>query len=261
MKTVVLDEKTDSLIRPIKNLLNSLSRTHRILEKYTSEFVRESIQAGENPLNVRPKKTEAIVLFSDIVGSTSLAEFLPVDGFMPILDAFYEAASTEIIGAGGDVLKLTGDGLMARFRPDQADAAILAVVNFQKRLQQVRDNAQVDSPLRMLHAGIGMTCGNVLEGNIGSQSRRDYTLLGDVVNTAARLEAVTRQVRRGLVFDEAVRERLTKTERVKKLGLYRPKGKTAHLSIYSVDEPALVLTENSRTIKQTLKEQRLQAAG
>ena len=253
MKTVVLDENTDTLVQPIKNLLDSLSRTHRILEKYTSEFVRTSIQNGENPLLAQPKKIEAVVMFSDIVGSTTLSEFLPVEKITLVLDAYYAAATKALSAAGGDILKLTGDGFMARFPADRTNEAVAAALALQKNLQSIRANAAPDDPRRMLFAGIGITRGAVLEGNIGSGMRRDYTLLGDSVNTAARLEAVTRRVMRGLVFDDSVYDRLTDRSAAKKLGLYKPKGKSSHLNIYTLNDPALVQDESSRSIQEKLQ--------
>ena len=256
MKTVVLDENQDALVRPIKNLLDSLSRTHRIMEKYTSEFVRRSIEQGENPLLAVSEKTEALIIFSDIVASTSLAEYLPVEQVTPVLDTFYDAATVALMPAGGDILKLTGDGFMARFPADQADAALEAVLAFQRRLKSVRDTAPKDNPLSMLYAGVGMTHGSVLEGNIGSATRKDYTLLGDVVNTAARLEGVTRKVQRSVVIDEAVYNKLSESARAgcKKMGLYKPKGKTTHIPIYAPMDEVCILDEGSRTIQETLKQ-------
>lgn len=259
MKTVVLDENTDALVRPIKNLLDSLSKTHRILEKYTSEFVRNTIENGENPLLAPSQKREAVVMFSDIIGSTTIAELLPVEDVTTLLDAYYDASISSVSAHGGDVLKLTGDGFMARFAADQADNAVRAALALQKQLQIVRDDSPADSPLQLLFAGVGITHGQVLEGNIGSGSRRDYTLLGDAVNTAARLESVTRRVKCGLVFDEELYVRLSSRDRVKKIGLYRPKGKTAHLNIYSIEDPALVLPERSRTIQQQLQKKLMAA--
>ncbi|MEQ9362684.1 MAG: BLUF domain-containing protein [Leptospirales bacterium] len=260
MKTVVLDENTDTLVRPIKNLLDSLSKTHRILEKYTSEFVRSTIENGENPLNAPSLKKEAVVLFSDIVGSTTLAELLPVENVTALLDAYYGASISSITAHGGDVLKLTGDGFMARFPGDQAEAALDASLALQKHLQALRRNSPENSHLRLLFAGIGVSRGEVLEGNIGSGTRRDYTLLGDVVNTAARLEGVTRRVKTGLVFDERVYAALSAREDVKKIGLYRPRGKSEHLSIYTIDDPSMVLSETGQSIRQKLEQGLLAAA-
>lgn len=255
MKTVVLDENTDTLVRPIKNLLDSLSRTHRILEKYTSGFVRRSIERGENPLLAPAQKKDAIVMFSDIVASTTLTELLPVERMTAVLDAYYEIATASIREHGGDLLKLTGDGFMARFAPEQADAALAAARAIQESLHALRARAGGDDPLQYLHAGIGMTRGEVLEGNIGSGSRRDYTLLGDTVNTAARLESVTRRVRRSVIFDEEFYQHLSSPDSVRKLGLYRPKGKTAHLNIYTWDGPGDSLEQNDRSLREVLQEQ------
>lgn len=241
MNTVVLDERTDSLVRPIKNLLSALVNTHRQMETYTPGPVLAAIQQGIDPAELKPRRTERIVLFSDIVSSTSLIEGMAADDINRFLEAYYGAANAAILEHEGEILKLTGDGLMAHFDPDQAADAVRAALSLLERLKRVREAAGPDDILSQLHTGIGITSGAVLEGNIGSEHFRDYSLIGDTVNTAARLESVTRKVFKAIVFDGAIAGRLGADFNVKQVGTYKPKGKRERLKIYTVQHPVIDL--------------------
>ncbi|MCB1308919.1 MAG: BLUF domain-containing protein [Leptospiraceae bacterium] len=254
MKTVVLDENTDSLVRPIKNLLATITRNHRILEKYTPQKVLAALQSGDNPEEIKPILEEKIILFSDIVGSTSLLEVLDIDSSVRLLDHYYRISTAAIEETGGEISKLTGDGMMAYYNADKADQAIEGAMRILRDLVELRNSAGTADPARLLYTGIGIGCGVALECNIGSTLAREYTLLGDSVNTTARLEAVTRRVKRGLVFDESLRSRIqtNKWETVR-LGTYLPKGKQQKISIYSIKDPAAHLPVNSKELLQMLR--------
>jgi adenylate cyclase len=93
-------------------------------------------------------------------------------------------------------------------------------------------------PSTSFNAGVGLCTGMVREGNIGSALKYDYTLLGDSVNSAARLESVTRKVDALVAFDESLLKGMdSPPSGLRKLGLYQPKGKSENLYIYSVDYP------------------------
>ncbi len=241
MKTVVLDEQNDPLVRPIRNLMNAMATSFRHLEKYTPAPILDAIQHGVDPNEMTPLRSERIVLFSDIVGSTTVIEKASPADITRFLSAYYEAATEAIHENGGEILKLTGDGLMANFERSQANRSIEAALGMVRRMRQVREQAGPDDILRGLYTGIGITAGSVLAGNIGSRIFKDYTLIGDVVNTAARLESVTRKIGRALVFDEAIAQDLDARWGARSIGVYRPKGKSEQIRIYSIMDPVLDL--------------------
>lgn len=239
MKTVRLEESADSLIRPIRTMLNSLARTHYVLERYSPVEVLAGLQRGDNPLAWKLKSSEKAILFSDIFSSTTFAENLNGDQFEKLLAVYYEIANRSVVENGGTLSKLTGDGLMAYFDADKTAKAVNAAIEICRRLEDVRNAAPANDPVHYLYAGLGLCVGEVREGNVGSKQKYDYTLLGDSVNSAARLESVTRKVDALVVFDESVLKRMEKPSALRQLGLYSPKGKTEQLRIYSVNLPYL----------------------
>lgn len=249
MKTVILDESTEDLLRPLRNMMDSLARTHMILEKYAPEQIIQSIQKGLNPLIAPSFHTERVVLFADILSSTTLTESLRAEVMADMLRAFYEIANGAIKKHGGVISKLTGDGLMAHFTMEQADSALAASLDLLERLKSYRNGHGPDDPRSLLFSGVGISAGAVLEGSIGSNERRDYTLLGDPVNSAARLESVTRKTGWALVFDSRFRNLLHTQKRMKRLGQYRPKGKTETLEIFTIPEPAVQLERGSADLR------------
>ena len=106
------------------------------------------------------------------------------------------------------------------FNADNTTGALNSAIEICRRLEDVRLAATENDPQRYLYAGLGLCVGTVREGNVGSQYKYDYTLLGDSVNSAARLESVTRKVDALVVFDESVLNRIEKPSALRQLGLY-----------------------------------------
>ncbi|HRP68052.1 MAG TPA: BLUF domain-containing protein, partial [Turneriella sp.] len=252
MKTVRLDESADSLIRPIRTMLNSMARTHYVLERYSPHEILRGLQTGENPLYWKIKTSDKVILFSDIFSSSTFAEALGGDQFEDLLQTYYGITNRSIEESGGTISKLTGDGFMAYFDGSQVEKALDASLEICRRLDDVRKSAPEGSPLRYLYSGIGLSAGLVREGNIGSKIKYDYTLLGDSVNTAARLESVTRKTDYLLVFDEKILAKIPKPSSLRPLGRYIPKGKTERINIYSIDYPYTKRNISTDAIKKSI---------
>ncbi|MBE7439769.1 MAG: BLUF domain-containing protein [Spirochaetales bacterium] len=255
MKTVNLDLDSGSTIDPVKRILDALLRNHQILKAYTPTPILDAIQAGKDPraLTVRPE--EKIILFSDLFSSTTLTEVFPAAEVNRLLDIYYGASIDSILGMGGTVSKLTGDGLMAYFPASLADRALEAVLHTIKRLKEEREMAAHADILRFLFAGFGITAGKVLVGNIGTISRLDYTLLGDAVNSAARLEGLTRRMIGGkqyaVVFDQNFQQKIQEFP-TRKLGRVMVKGKSQPIDLYAPDRPDVILPELASQLKEKI---------
>lgn len=241
MKLVVLDDSTHDLVRSVRSLLGSVTRTHRILEKYAPITVLRRIQEGINPLNLSFRNVKRTVLFSDLFASTTLAEHLGPAQLSQVLDQFYRVALAAIDRRRGTISKLTGDGLMAYWPADRTDDAIRAATELLSGLKEIRDSAAPGDPVALMFGGVGISSGMVIEGNIGSDIKKDYTVLGDVVNRAARLEGVTRRAPYGLVFDRSVIDYTRFAWDTRKLGRYRAKGKVGYLDIYTLNDEVVRL--------------------
>ncbi|MBK7661867.1 MAG: GAF domain-containing protein [Betaproteobacteria bacterium] len=158
---------------------------------YMSKAVVDEISRNrEQALALGGKTVRATILFSDIKGFTSLSERLDPQETVTFLNV-YMTAMTQIIEAeGGLVDKFIGDGIMAVFTEasagqNHAAAAVRAGVKMQRRLAKMRGEEPVCANLQMR---VGVNTGDVVAGNIGSQTRMDYTVIGDNVNVASRIE-------------------------------------------------------------------------
>lgn len=97
---------------------------------------------------------------------------------------------------GGVINKLLGDGVLAYFHGESSDGAIRAALELLRRMADFRAEAPEGSPERHLYTGVGLAFGDVYEGNIGAESKQDFTILGNIVNIASRLESMTRPLGR-----------------------------------------------------------------
>jgi class 3 adenylate cyclase/GAF domain-containing protein len=149
--------------------------------------VDEISKSREETLALGGKTVPATVLFSDIKGFTALSERLDPQETVAFLNVYMTAMTGVIEEEGGIVDKFIGDGIMAVFAEGggHATAAVRAGVRMQKKLDEMR---HADPALRNLQMRIGINTGDVVAGNIGSQTRMEYTVIGDNVNVASRIE-------------------------------------------------------------------------
>lgn len=138
---------------------------------------------------------DAVIFYSDLRGSTALAESLPREAYLALLNAYFDAAAGAVIAAGGDVLDFIGDAVLGVF-PIEAEglaaATERAVGAAQAALARLAAAGQrVGQPLR---CGIALSCGSVMFGNIGISDRMTFSVIGPTVNAAARIEALTKSL-------------------------------------------------------------------
>ncbi len=236
MKTINLDDNVDELLRPIKILLQTVIESHAIIEQYTQPTILKILNKGVNPLTVKPIKVERIILFADIMNYSAISEKRPIADMLLILNTYFEICSRIILDKGGEVNKFIGDGIMAYFSIEQADHAIQACLDILRELRDLRRQASADSPLRLLHSGFGIAQGPVIEGNMGSHYKTDYTIIGEPVNMAARLEGLTRTARRSLVVSAGLKEKTKAPWAFVSLGKYNLKGKDYDSEVYTIDD-------------------------
>ncbi|MDE2378358.1 adenylate/guanylate cyclase domain-containing protein, partial [Bradyrhizobium sp.] len=178
------------------------------------------------------ERISAVLWFSDLRGSTGISESIGPDEIIPFLNDYAQAAIEAIHDARGDVLKLIGDGVLAIFTGGDmavaSRAALRAEHLFRRNLAEL--NARRDAGGRpTTSAYIGLHVGEVFYGNIGSEERLDFTVVGPAVNEVSRIASMSRSVDRELVassefhaaLDEAGRRYLISTGRYALRGIGR----------------------------------------
>ena len=190
----------------------------------------EGVQLGLGALR------EATVLFVDIEGFTSLSERLAPDELVRTLNMFYAAVAEPLARHDGVINQFQGDAVLATFNaprlnPDHAANAIAAALEIQALL-----NARTFGDGLVLRARIGINTGVVTHGLIGTPDRLGYTVIGDEVNIAARLEALNKQYGTSIIVSEQTRDRAG-AERFAcvLLGEVQLRGRTTPSRIYRVD--------------------------
>jgi adenylate cyclase len=144
------------------------------------------------------ERIEAAIWFSDLQGWSRLANTLPPEEAVALANAYFEIVDAAIVAAGGEVLKLIGDAVLAIFTgsPKAASRAALSAA--------AAAQAEAAAKAATFRFGIGLNWGEVVHGNVGSPTRLDFTVMGQAVNLAARLEKLTRKLNRSVVCSEAL---------------------------------------------------------
>jgi adenylate cyclase len=174
---------------------------------------------------------EATVAFIDICSFTAISEHEPADKVVALLNNYFDVIVKEIIAQGGHIDKFIGDAVMAVFTGDyhldRALDASIAVRNEIEKLPAVSENFAPK-------VSIGINSGEMVSGNIGSSSLRrlDYTVIGDAVNTAQRLQMIAGEGQ--IVISEAAYEKVKEFFNCRMLGNVTLKNKTAAVNAYEV---------------------------
>ena len=212
-----------------KQLRETIIRT---LGKYVPESVAASIVRDEGSLE--PTRTTATILFSDIESFTSIAEKMPPEHVFQMLNEYFPAVVEPIMDHGGVVNQFQGDALLVTFNvpiedPIHADhavetaAAIQAVVAG-KTFAGVR-----------LRTRVGINTGEVIAGNVGTGSRYNYTVHGDAVNSAARLEQLNKDYETLTIISESTVKLLHGRYPIEQLGVVPIRGKREGVRIFKLE--------------------------
>jgi adenylate cyclase len=164
------------------------------LGRFMSKPLVDAIVKGEHPLALGGKRAMVSVVFADVVGFTPLAEARGAEQVVALLNELFSVLSEIVFRHGGTVDKFIGDCIMAVWgapvaQEDHAERALAAAEDMMRFLETANEEwrEKYDIELRL---GIGVNSGEAIVGNIGSDKRMEYTVIGDVVNVAARLEAI-----------------------------------------------------------------------
>jgi adenylate cyclase len=194
-------------------------RVHDTFARFVPESVVGQVLARtDDDLRLVGRGMEVTVMFSDIRGFTTFAEARDPGQVLQVLNAYHEEMTSAVMDHGGTLIAFMGDGIMAAFgapieMDDHADRAFAAAKEMlEVRLPRVNEWMRENEMGSEFQIGIGLNSGPVMAGNIGSQQRLEFTTIGDTVNTAARLEGMTKGSGHSLFVSDSTRERLSKQD-------------------------------------------------
>lgn len=226
-------EKTISHVMQSRETLKAI-KENNILRMYVDETVLKFMGSREFESSLMQNETvEASVVFFDICSFTSISENESPDTVVKLLNKYFDVMVKEIIAQGGYVDKFIGDAIMAVFRGDyNLDRALDAALAVRKSIEELPN--ETGNIFFAPKVSIGVNSGEMISGNIGSANLRrlDYTVIGDAVNTAQRLQSAATPGQ--IVISEAAFEKVKESFNCKKIGEMSLKHKANPVVIYEV---------------------------
>lgn len=248
-KVKVIERSLNLTVNPLTNpeggargglvVLEDISREKRMkntMYRYMTPGVVEQVMAlGEDMMLVGERK-DVTILFSDIRGYTTLTENLGASEVVGLLNEYFETMVEAVFHYEGTLDKFIGDALMAVFGAplplkEHAWMAVQSALEMRWRLKEFNASRSGETRFRI---GMGISSGEVVSGNIGSQKRMDYTVIGDAVNLSSRLEELTKMYGCDIILSEFTRGLCGERIWVRELDKVRVKGKNQGVSIYEL---------------------------
>ncbi|HWK66266.1 MAG TPA: adenylate/guanylate cyclase domain-containing protein [Rhizobiaceae bacterium] len=218
----------------------SLARVaESLVETYLGRDAGRRVLRGRMSRGVADK-INAVLWYSDMRNFTAISDSVAADQLIPLLDDYAEAVISAVHVAGGDVLKLIGDGVLAIFtHSDPAiacSAALSAEADLRHRLTDLNQRrAANEEPITSIN--LGLHIGDVFYGNIGSKDRLDFTVVGQAVNEVSRIVAMCRSAERDILISPAFRDALPEMERQQlvSVGRYALRGVGRAQELFTLD--------------------------
>jgi adenylate cyclase len=216
-------------------------RTRRTLERYVSKNLVTEIL--ENPdsyySSLRGMRVPVTILFSDLIGFTTLAEKADPEALVAQLNEYLSRMTSVIFSNGGTLDKFIGDAIMAVWgnvrslgTAQDAKSCARAALAMRRELSQLNQGWREQGRMG-LGMGVGVNHGEVIVGNIGSQERMDPTVIGDAVNLASRLEALTRTYGVDMLVGASVAELVRDEVYLRSVARVQVKGKTKPVDVFT----------------------------
>ncbi|MEI6288511.1 MAG: adenylate/guanylate cyclase domain-containing protein [bacterium] len=209
-----------------------------IFAKYVSPEVMAEILKKPDQVILGGQEKEMTILFSDIRSFTTMSEGLTPQELVRVLNKYFTAMTGEVLRHHGVIDKYIGDAIMAFWGApiddtSHADNALKAAMAMIKSLEKLNQELKANNDPE-IHIGVGIYTGPVVVGNIGSDLRMDYTVIGDTVNTASRLEGLNKEYKTQIIIGESTKNQIKDNYEFIPLGGVKVKGKNQEVKIYTV---------------------------
>ncbi len=214
-----------------------LEKSNSHLERYFSPSVREEIKnANEDFFKPGGKEQEVVILFSDIRSFTRISESIGAEKTIALLADYQKRMVKILFETKGTLDKFIGDGIFASFgtpiaKKEDNENAVNCAIKMQEELT-IMNRERTLAGEESIEIGIGIHFGKAIVGNIGSEDRLEYTIIGDTVNTASRVESMTKELKQKILITEKVFESIESKTKFILLGEYELRGKTEKMKLY-----------------------------
>lgn len=222
-----------------------------IFGSYVAPEVVDLLVRNPSAIELGGERREATVFFCDLAGFTDLSEQVSPEQLLDIVNGYLQETSDGLLAHGAYIDKYIGDAVMAVFgapmpQPDHALAACRGALEAQ-RLLAARNHHLAQTYGRTLGLRIGINTGEMIVGNMGSHRKKNYTVLGDCVNLASRLEGANKEFGTRILLGENTARLVRETLVVRPLTALRVKGKQTAVPVYElIGEPVDVSTTQQR---------------
>ncbi len=209
-----------------------------IFSRYVSKDVYEQLLHNPEAARLGGNRMMVTVLFSDLRGFTSMSEHRAPEDIVALLNEYFSAMVEIVFAHRGTVDKFVGDMIMALFNaplpdPDHADHAVQCALAMQKRLAELNQGWK-ERGMPQLACGVGINSGEMIAGNVGAETIRSYTVIGDNVNLGSRLESLCKQYQVSIIISEFTRRMLKGNYELVELDDVVVKGRSAPVKIFEV---------------------------
>lgn len=207
--------------------------------KYVPDNVINELIEKPDMLKLGGEERVLTILFSDIEGFTTISESMPSTALVPLLNEYLNEMTEIIIKNDGTIDKFIGDAILAEFGAPiriakHFDSAVYSAIKMHKRLNEL-NKTWAANKLPLIRARIGINTGKVIVGNMGSDRVFDYTVIGDSVNLASRLEGANKIYGTSILLSESTYKDIDKGKfNTRLLDIVKVKGKTKAVKIYEV---------------------------
>jgi adenylate cyclase len=238
----ILSEKLARKQEELREINSQLGRAKELLkqsfQRFVSHHIVEEILQTCEPVNLRGERKTVTILVSDIRGFTALSEQFEPEELVSFLNTYLSEMIEVIFDNEGTLDKFMGDAILALFGAplslgDDALRAVRTAIAMQDKLRELNRTWKTEGKPK-LKIGIGISTGEVVVGNIGSEKRMEYTVIGQDVNYATRIETLTKELSCDILVAESTYEKVKDFVLAEKFGPIPIRGSNVRMNVYGI---------------------------